>query len=111
MKFLTLFSLVVSAIFILSCTHNDTETVTITQKNYQWTCDTGTTVDWKAEDASANKIQLRIDHSQKLYSLNKVYTTDIGTLYSNGELAFRVKDQTGVIFWANNDEIIGQDCK
>lgn len=110
MKILQLISLVISVIFLLSCTHDETESVPVTIPNYQWTCDTGAVVEWKAEDLSANKIQLRLDNGQKLYILNKIYTTDIGTLYSNGELAFRVKNQTGVIFWATNDEIIGQNC-
>ncbi|MFD1261884.1 hypothetical protein [Entomomonas asaccharolytica] len=111
MKILQLISLVISVIFLLSCSHDETETTPTTVPNYQWTCDTGTIVEWKAEDLTANKIQLRLDNGQKLYILNKIYTTDIGTLYSNGELAFRVKNQTGEIFWAGNDEIIGQNCR
>lgn len=111
LKLSGLISLILSSIFLLSCTHDKTESVPVAIPNYQWTCDTGAIVEWKAEDLAANKIQLRLDNGQKLYILNKIYSTDIGTLYSNGELAFRVKDLTGVLFWANNDEIIGQNCQ
>lgn len=111
MKILQLVSLVIASMLLLGCSHNKTEAVTMPLLEQQWTCDTGAIVNWWAEDPSAATIQLRLDGGEKLYILRKVYSTDIGTLYSNGELAFRVKDQTGIIFWANNDEIIGQNCQ
>lgn len=111
MKLLQLVSVIIASIVLTSCSHNKTAAVATPQLEQQWTCDTGAIVNWWAEDQTATTIQLRLDGGEKLYILRKVYSTDIGSLYSNGELAFRVKDQTGIIFWASNDEIIGQNCR
>lgn len=111
MTYLKLTSIFLVSCFLMSCSHQKAETNLSPHKSYQWFCDTGAIIEWQTEDEQANKIQLRLDGSEKLYILNKIQTTAKGTLYSNGDLAFRIKNSSGVIFLANNDEIIGQDCK
>ena len=112
MNYFKLLSLTLASLLLVACSHNeDSGSATSDLSKKLWTCDTGVTVEWQLEDSSGNKIQLRVDDSEKLYILSKVYTTNKGSLYSNGELAFRVKDQSGIVFWASNDEIIGQNCR
>lgn len=105
---LTLLSLVLGA-----CSHSkdDAPKTNHDLSKKLWTCNTGVVIEWQPENSDHTKVLLRIDDSQKLYILSKVHTTNKGTLYSNGELAFSVKDQSGTVFWAGNDEIIGQYCQ
>jgi len=110
MKKLALISFVATNILLISCSHKEAVVTPTNMQKHHWTCDTSVVIDWVFEDATAAKMQFRLDDSKKLYILDRVYATDKGTLYSNGELAFRVKGQTGLVFWANNDEVIGKNC-
>lgn len=105
-KQLKTFILIVYSQFFMSCSSSDS----VTLNHHHWTCDTGVVVDWFFKDRSAAKIELRLDGVTKPYVLDKIYTTDTGTLFSNGELAFRLKERAGVLFWAINDDIIGNHC-
>lgn len=109
MKKLALVSLAAGSLLLASCSHKEPSLANSLQKHH-WSCDTGIVIDWVFEDATATKMQFRLDDSKKLYILNKIYATDEGILYSNGELAFRVRGQTGSVFWAGNDEVIGNNC-
>lgn len=112
MNYFKLLNLTLLSLLLTACSHsqNDDKGSNDLTKRL-WICDTDVIVEWQPQDSSSSKIQLRIDDSEKLYILSKVYITSKGTLYSNGELAFRVKDQSGMVFWAGNDEIIGQNCR
>lgn len=107
---LALLSLMVSSLLLVSCSHKEPSVTVTSLQKHHWSCDTGVVIDWIFEDATAAKMQFRLDDSKKLYILDRIYATDKGTLYSNGELAFRVKGQTGSVFWASNDEVIGKNC-
>lgn len=111
MNCLKLASIFLTSALLISCSHNETDNPITPLQSHQWVCDTGAIVEWQAGDNKANKIQLRLDGSEKIYILNKVQTSAKGILYSNGDIALRIKDASGVIFLANNDEIIGQNCK
>lgn len=111
MNCLKLACTLLTSCLLISCSHNKTDTPVSASQSYQWVCDTGAIIEWQAEDKNASKIQLRLDGGEKLYILDKIQTTAKGTLYSNGDLAFRIQNSSGVIFLATNDEIIGQDCK
>lgn len=111
MNCLKLACIFLTSCLLISCSHNETDIPVAPLQSHQWVCDTGAIIEWQAENKKATKIQLRLDGSEKLYILDKIQTTAKGILYSNGDLAFRIKNSSGVIFLANNDEIIGQDCK
>lgn len=113
MNYLKLLSPTLLLLLLVACSHNQEDGAPARNdlSKRLWTCDTGVTIEWQPEDSEYNKIHLRIDDSEKRYILSKAYTTNKGTLYSNTEIAFRVKNQSGIVFWAANDEIIGQNCQ
>lgn len=103
------FILIIGSQLFMSCSSHDSASGSIALSHH-WTCDNGVSVDWLFEDSASTKMQLRIDDTNKHYILDKIYTTEKGTLFSNGELAFRLQEQSGLLFWANNDDIIGNHC-
>lgn len=113
MKNLSLFSVMIfTTLLIGSCNYKSTLTLQpVNMPWHHWTCDSDAFIEWAYEDSSEKKVQLRIDDSRQLFSLSKIYETDIGILYSNGEIAFRIKDNSAIVFYTSNDEIIGRDCK
>ncbi|WP_447891841.1 MliC family protein [Pseudomonas atacamensis] len=75
-----------------------------------WTCDSQAKVLWRYVDAGQKEVDVRLGGGDQVYRL-KEEPGALGTLYSDGMLAFHVKGDEGLVYWVATNDLIGRGCK
>lgn len=75
-----------------------------------WTCDSQAKVLWRYADAGQKEVDVRLGGGDQVYRL-KEEPGALGTLYSDGMLAFHVKGDEGLVYWVATNDLIGRGCK
>ena len=75
-----------------------------------WTCDSQAKVLWRYTDASQKEVDVRLGGGDQVYRLKEEPGAS-GVLYSDGMLAFHVKDDEGLVYWVATNDLIGRGCK
>jgi membrane-bound inhibitor of C-type lysozyme len=75
-----------------------------------WVCDTQAELHWRHVGSEHLQVEVRLDGGEHVYLLEK-QPSGSGVLYTDGELAFHLKANQGLIYWAQTDELIGRNCK
>ena len=75
-----------------------------------WTCDSQAKVVWRYVDAGQKEVDVRLGGGDQVYRL-KEEPGALGTLYSDGMLAFHVKGDEGLVYWVATNDLIGRGCK
>jgi membrane-bound inhibitor of C-type lysozyme len=74
-----------------------------------WVCDSQAPVHWRYTDATHNTVDVRLSDDQ-VHRL-KLDPAGGGSLYSDDQLAFHVKDDEGLVYWVATNDLIGRGCK
>jgi membrane-bound inhibitor of C-type lysozyme len=79
-------------------------------RSTRWVCDNLTEVHWHFVDqAKRDRIELRLDDQPNVHHL-ALEPDGTGTLYSDGELAFRLQGEQGLVYWVATNDLIGRGC-
>lgn len=76
----------------------------------RWVCDSRVEVFWQYIDAAHGQVDVRLGGQDQVYHLKTEPGAD-GQLYSDGVLAFHVKDDQGLVYWVATNDLIGRGCK
>lgn len=75
-----------------------------------WVCDSQLDVFWQYTDAARSKVDVRLGGKDQVYHLKTEPGAD-GQMFSDGVLAFNVKDDQGLVYWVATNDLIGRGCK
>nr|WP_239482235.1 MliC family protein [Pseudomonas insulae] len=76
----------------------------------RWVCDSQAEVLWRFADDSRETVDLRIAGGDIVYRLRQA-PAGSGTFYSDNVIAFRTQGEEGLVYWVNNDDLIGRGCQ
>lgn len=76
----------------------------------RWVCDSQAEVLWRFADDSREVVDLRIGGSDVVYRLHQA-PAGSGTFYSDNVIAFRTKGEEGLVYWLDDDDLIGRGCQ
>lgn len=76
-----------------------------------WRCDSMAEVHWRFIDSDEKRVDVRLNESDQVFSLQAEPGVSDGTLYTNNVLAFVTKGNEGVIYWDATNDLIGRGCK
>lgn len=76
----------------------------------RWVCDSQVDVSWRFTTTAHDKVEVRLGGSDQVYQLKAEPGAD-GQLFSDGVLAFHIKDDQGLVYWVATNDLIGRGCK
>jgi hypothetical protein len=76
----------------------------------RWVCDGQTEVQWRFTDAARSSIDLRAAGDDIMHRL-QLLPVSAGTSYSDGRLAFDIREQAGRLYLLPSGKNIDQGCK
>ena len=76
----------------------------------RWVCDSQVEVFWQYTDATRSNVDARLGGKDQVYHLKTEPGAD-GQMFSDGVLAFNVKDDQGLVYWVATNDLIGRGCK
>jgi hypothetical protein len=76
----------------------------------RWVCDSQVEVFWQYTDAARSKVDVRLGGQDQVYHLKAEPGAD-GQMFSDGVLAFHIKDNQGLVYWVATNDLIGRGCK
>ncbi|TRX72964.1 MliC family protein [Pseudomonas mangiferae] len=76
----------------------------------RWVCDSQAEVLWRYVDAGQSIVDLRLGEKDVVHHLEKEPATS-GAFYTDGRLAFDLRDDQGLVYWVATDDLVGRGCK
>nr|WP_235978899.1 MliC family protein [Pseudomonas carbonaria] len=76
----------------------------------RWVCDSKAEVLWRFADDSRDVVDLRLGGSDMVHRLHQG-PAGSGAFYSDNVIAFHTKGEEGLVYWVNNDDLIGRGCQ